>query len=340
MKVPDNPEQILLVRLSSIGDILLTFPLIQSLHHDYPNTAIDFIVGKEYRDVLTPVRHYLRDIIIYDKSKVFGESRRIRKIIRNNHYSLIADLHNNLRTRRLRPNRYTKIYRFKKQRIRRFFYVKWKWDVFDVAPVWKRYFQTVPLSFSKTDFQLRKFQADPAIVNQLKRDIQALDSGKKCILIYPGARHFTKRWPLEYYRQLISMILERTQYTIILGGSKDESAYIQPLTRLDQNRVFDTSGKYSLFENFVLVSLCDLIISNDSAPMHMAALLGKKQIAIFGNTVREFGFYPENPHAVIMEDNTVSCRPCSHIGFDKCPKMHFDCMRKIAPDIVLQQILN
>jgi len=334
------PSQILLIRLSSIGDILLTFPLIQALHRDYPETAVDFIVAKEYENVLKPVRPLLRNIIIYDKNKSQSETRRIRKIIRENYYPLIIDLHNNLRSRRLTIMQPGKVYRFKKHRIRRYFYVKKHWDIFNVIPVWRRYIQTVPLNFQECGFQPLDFQPDTDIINRLKTGIPALNSREKCILIYPGARHFTKRWPLEYYSKLIIMILDKTDQTIILGGSKDESTYIQPLNKLNQNRVIDSSGKYNLFENFVLVSLCDLIISNDSAPMHMAALLGKRQIAIFGNTVQQFGFYPENPNAILLEDKTVTCRPCSHIGFDKCPKKHFDCMRKITPEMVYKRLIS
>lgn len=332
------PSQILLIRLSSIGDILLTFPLIQALHRDYPRTAIDFIVGNDFEDVLKPIRPLLRHVIIYDKNNSGSETRRIRKIIRENHYPLIADLHNNLRTFRLTRGQNAVVSRFKKHRIRRFFYVKWHWNIFNVVPVWQRYMRTVPLNFQDYGFQTLEFPPESDIANRLTTDIPALDAGKKCMLIYPGARHFTKRWPLEYYEKLITMVLEKTDQTIILGGSKEESAYIRPLSKLDQDRIIDTSGKYNLYENFVLVSLCDLIISNDSAAMHMAALLGKPQIAIFGNTVRQFGFYPENPNAVILEDNTLSCRPCSHIGLDKCPKKHFDCMRNITPMMVLETI--
>ncbi|MDO9548595.1 MAG: glycosyltransferase family 9 protein [Candidatus Marinimicrobia bacterium] len=332
------PSQILIIRLSSIGDILLTFPLIQALHREYPGTAIDFIVGKDYEDVLKPVRSLLRQVISYDKKNGRSETRRIRKIIRENRYPLIADLHNNLRTFRLTRRQSAAVSRFKKYRIRRFLYVKWNWQLFPETPVRQKYMQILPLLFQDIGFQPLDFQPETGIVNRLKTDIPVLASKNQCVLIYPGARHFTKRWPLEYYERLMSLILKKTNYLILLGGSKDESTTIQPLAKLDKSRIIDTSGKYSLYENFILVSLCDLIISNDSAPMHMATLLGKPQIAIFGNTVRQFGFYPENPGAVIMEDNTIPCRPCSHIGFDKCPKKHFDCMRKITPEMVFAKV--
>ena len=334
----EKPSQILLVRLSSIGDILLSFPLIRALHRDYPDTAIDYIVRKDYEDVLTPVRSLLRQVITYDKKNGRSETRRIRNIIRENRYPLIADLHNNLRTFRLTCRQKCAVGRFKKHRIRRYFFIKRHWNIFTVDPVRQRYMQTVPLPFHNLGFQPLDFQAEIEIMNRLKKDIPALASNSKCVLIYPGARHFTKRWPLEYYEKLITMILEKTDHTIILGGSKAESAYIQPLVNLDTKRVIDTSCRYNLYENFTLVALSDMIISNDSAPMHMAALLGKPQIAIFGNTVRQFGFYPDNPNAIIMEDNTIPCRPCSHIGLEKCPEKHFNCMWKITPEMVFAKI--
>lgn len=333
------PSQILIIRLSSIGDILLSFPLIQALRREYPDTAIDYIVGKDYADILTPVRPLLREVITYDKKKGRPETRRIRKIIREKEYPLIADLHNNLRTLRLTYRQSGTVTRFRKYRIRRFFYVKWRWNVYAADSVRRRYLQTLRLTFQDTGFRPLDFQPEKDIRERLIKDIPALAAHNRCVLIFPGARHFTKRWPLEYYQTLIHMLLAKTDLTIIIGGGRDEAAYVQPLLKPGQSRIIDACGKYGLYESFTLIALSDLIISNDSAPMHIAALLGKPQIAIFGNTVRQFGFYPENPRAVILEDNSVSCRPCSHIGYEKCPQKHFDCMRKITPAMVFEKII-
>ncbi|HDP68593.1 MAG TPA: glycosyltransferase family 9 protein [Candidatus Marinimicrobia bacterium] len=332
------PSQILLIRLSSIGDILLTFPAIQALQHNHPETAIDFVIAREYQDVLTPVRHLLRNIIIYDKTKTGSETRRIRRIIREKRYPLIVDLHNNLRTRQLTLLQKGTVHRFQKHQLRRFCFVKWRWNVFNYPPVWRRYLSTIPLNLSDAAFHITEYKHKPAVISRLEADIPTPAEKRPVILIYPGARHFTKRWLPDYYQKLITLILEHTDYTIILGGSQAEAADNQRLAAIAPHRITDTSGKYTLSENFTLVSLCDLLISNDSAPMHIAALLGKPQIAIFGNTVRQFGFYPENPHAKIMEDNSVICRPCSHIGFEKCPKGHFNCMRNITPEQVFETL--
>jgi ADP-heptose:LPS heptosyltransferase len=334
----EHPDQILLIRLSSIGDILLTFPLIQTLHREYSDTAIDFIIFKHHENVLRPIRSWLRNVITYDKSATRTENHRIRKIIQKKHYPLIIDLHNSPRSRRLTFDQQRSCYRFKKQHIRRFFYIKFGWQIYPEIPVWRKYIQTVPLEFKDPAFHPLEFQPEPEIVKRLMEDYPVLKSDRRKILIYPGARHFTKCWSLDYYETLIKMILVKTDWQILLGGSIEESDYIAPLTAIDKTRVSDISGKYDLSENFILIYLSDLIISNDSAPMHMASLLGKKQLAIFGNTVRQFGFYPSNPNAVIIEDNSVKCRPCSHIGFEQCPKKHFDCIRKITPEMVFRKI--
>ena len=332
------PDQILLIRLSSIGDILLTFPLIRVLHREYPDTAIDYVIFKEYIDVLQPVRHWLRNVITFAKSDTLLEIHRIRNIIKERQYPLIIDLHNNPRSYRLTHHQPGNCYRFQKHRIRRFFYIKFGWKIYLEIPVWQKYIQTVPMEFQDTAFHPLDFQPDAKIIEQLMAEIPMLQSTKRILLIFPGARHFTKRWSLDYQESLIRMILEQTDWQIILGGSADESGCVTPLASLDNDRITDISGRYNLYQNFCLISLADLVISNDSAPMHMASLLGKKQLAIFGSTVRQFGFYPSNPNAVIIEDNSVKCRPCSHIGFEKCPKKHFDCIRKITPEIVFEQL--
>jgi len=332
------PSQILLIRLSSIGDILLTFPLIRALHREYPDTAIDFMIFKRYEDMLKPVQSWLTNLIIYDKSDSRKENHRIRKIIQEKQYPLIIDLQNNLRTFCLTSSQSGKCHRFKKFRVRRFLFVKFGWQVYPENPVWRKYLQTVPLEFKDTAFYPIEFQPDPEIVDRLQTEYPVLKSNKRKILIYPGARHFTKRWSLDYYESLIRMILKQTDWQIIFGGSDEESEYVSALAKMESTRISDVSGMYGLYENFVLISLADLIISNDSAPMHMASLLGKKQLAIFGNTVRQFGFYPDNSNAIIIEDNSVKCRPCSHIGFEKCPKKHFDCIRKITPEMVFRKI--
>lgn len=332
------PSQILLIRLSSIGDILLSFPAIQALQRSYPDTALDFVIAREYQDVLSPVRHLLRDIIIYDKTKTRSETRRIRRIIREKQYQLIIDLQNNLRTLQLTRLSKSSVRRFAKHHLRRFCFVKWRWNIFHYPPVWRRYLSTIPLNLSDAAFPITEYQLEPIVITRLKADIPALAENRPAILIYPGARHFTKRWLPEYYQKLIRLILAETDYAVILGGSQAEAANNQPLAAIASHRITDTSGKYTLSENYTLVSLCDLLISNDSAPMHIAALLGKPQIAIFGNTVRQFGFYPENTRAEILEDNSVTCRPCSHIGLEKCPKQHFRCMRNITPEQVFAKL--
>ncbi|MGC9364557.1 MAG: glycosyltransferase family 9 protein [Fidelibacterota bacterium] len=334
----ETPSQILLIRLSSIGDILLTLPTIQELKRSYPDTAIDFVIAREYQDVLTPVRHLLRNIIAYDKSKTGSENRRIRRIIREQQYPLIIDLQNNLRTLQLTLLQKGSVRRFAKHHLRRFCFVKWRWNVFHYPPVWRRYLSIIPLNPGGAVFRITDPRHDPGVIARLKADIPALAEQRRSILIYPGARHFTKRWLPEYYQKLITLILGETDYAVILGGSRAEAADNQRLAAIAPHQITDTSGKYTLSENFTLVSLCHLTISNDSAPMHIAALLGKPQIAIFGSTVRQFGFYPENPRAEIMEDNSVTCRPCSHIGHEKCPQQHFRCMRNITPEQIYAKL--
>jgi heptosyltransferase-2 len=94
-----------------------------------------------------------------------------------------------------------------------------------------------------------------------------------------------------------------------------------------------------LLESIVLIQKSNIILSNDSAPMHISALFSKPQVAIFGGTTPQLGFAPLSPNALVIENEKLKCRPCSHIGRAKCPKKHFKCMKEITAEMVYENLL-
>ncbi|RMF54462.1 MAG: glycosyltransferase family 9 protein, partial [Calditrichaeota bacterium] len=158
------------------------------------------------------------------------------------------------------------------------------------------------------------------------------------VIIAPGARHFTKRWLPEYFQKLIILIHEQMGWKTILVGDKSEKDWIARIQEgVPHGIVQDFSGELTLEETCGLISSAPYFISNDSGLMHAAAAFRKPQVAIFGGTVRELGFFPINPQAVVVENSGLNCRPCSHIGRPNCPKHHFKCMKEITPQQVFQQ---
>jgi heptosyltransferase II len=156
------------------------------------------------------------------------------------------------------------------------------------------------------------------------------------IALAPGAKHWNKRWPIEYYAELGTELAKRG-YTIAVFGGILEHALAEELITAIPNAI-NECGKYELQELPEALAQCALFIGNDSGLMHIAAATGIPTTAIFGPTVREFGFMPRNENVKILEVTGLDCRPCTTIGLDHCPKGHFRCMKDTTPQKVLSAL--
>lgn len=337
-KLPENPNRILFIRLSSIGDIILTFPTLYKLKELYPDTKIDFLIGKEYEEILQIVRPLVNKIIPYDKRKDPSEINGIKELIRRNKYDFIVDLQGNMRSFRICFNEKAKVYRIKKYRLRRFLYVYFKLEVYPKIPVYQKYLRTISINENLDYFPPNSYYNEE-IDERLNSEIPLFKDEFPILTVFPGAKHFTKRWPLKYFKEVSEMVLERTNWNIIFAGDKADAEYIGDMPVFSNPRVFNAAGKYGLLESIILIQKSDVILSNDSAPMHISALFSKPQVAIFGGTTPQLGFAPLNPNALVIESEKLKCRPCSHIGRANCPKQHFKCMEEIKPETVYENLL-
>jgi heptosyltransferase-2 len=157
------------------------------------------------------------------------------------------------------------------------------------------------------------------------------------VAIAPGAFHSTKRWLPERYAELINVIKNKYDAEIIIIGGKADIEVTENIKRLSGIEVIDKSGSDSIISTAEVIDECDLLITNDTGVMHIAAARQVPIVAIFGSTVKNFGFVPFRVKNVIVEKD-IPCRPCTHIGRESCPKGHFDCMKKISVDDVLNAV--
>jgi heptosyltransferase-2 len=333
-----GPEKILIIRLSSIGDIILSYPLLMELNDKYPDCEIDYLIAQKYQDLLYPIRRKLHAILTFNKNRGPAQIIKYRRKIKDRNYDWILDLHNKPRSWILTIFTAAKTFRVNKYQIKRWLYIKFSWDIYPEIPVYQKYFNTAPVELQKTEKWYFKDCRNEKIKNRLSDKHPVLNQSKPVILIFPGAKHKTKQWPLKNYFELINKIIKQTDWIVILSGDKHDARAINK--KFENKRIINTCGKYNLIETMCLVSLCDMIISNDSGPMHMAAVFHKPQIAIFGSTVPRFGFSPYNDKALIIENKNLKCRPCSHIGYDKCPRDHFKCMRAITVPHIFRELSN
>lgn len=199
---------------------------------------------------------------------------------------------------------------------------------------------------------LGPFGVKEVSLNDVKPHLQALplrndivwqkslaDSNAKHIAFAVGSQWGTKRWPLNYYLELASRFLENSNVTLVLLGSRDErelcnSLFVKLEKKFQVQRIFNLAGETSFDDLRRIYPKLDLLISNDSSPVHFASAFNVPTVAIFGPTVPTFGFGPLSEKKAIVQNKTLSCRPCSPHGPQSCPKGHFRCMKDLSVDVV------
>jgi heptosyltransferase-2 len=168
--------------------------------------------------------------------------------------------------------------------------------------------------------------------------ISGLQNGYYAIVI--GGKHTTKIFPAE---KIIEVCRLLDKPVVLLGGKEDESRGKMIADSLKTN-VFDACGKLSLDESADVLKHASAVLTNDTGLMHIAAAMHKPIVSVWGNTVPELGMYPYLPgepqKSVIIENKEISCRPCSKIGFDACPKGHFNCMMTLNSSEIADKLMN
>ncbi len=325
------PIKILIIRFSSIGDIVLTTPVVRCLKQQL-KAEIHFLTKKPFRSILDANPNV--DKVYAIKSKI-GE---ISQELKREQYDWVIDLHHNLRSLQVKLLLRTANRSFDKINFQKWLMVRFKWNVLPHTHIVHRYLDTVKKLGVQYDGQgldyfipeaqelpLRNLATDQNLSPELRN---ALQPGQYIALVI-GAAHATKRLPV---KKLIEICQGIQQPIVLLGGPDDRQAAEQ-IAQAAGSHVVNTCGQYSLHQSASLVRQAQQVITHDTGLMHIAAALRKPIVSVWGNTIPEFGMTPFYPDG--MEKNTtvevknLSCRPCSKIGFDACPQGHFHCMAQI-----------
>jgi lipopolysaccharide heptosyltransferase II len=318
-------NNLLIVRLSSLGDIILTTPLIRTIKKKSPAINIDFVVREEYKDLLQ-LNPHLRNTIIYNDDK--KKLKILRNKICENNYDLIIDLQNNLRSWILLRCYGSSTIRFKKNNINKFLLVHFNINNLKNA-------KQIPIRYAST---LKNFRLDDKGLQLITDKIRnpVLNEIEKLIGICPGSKHFTKMWPEEYFIELGNLLIENG-YKIVLFGGKDDAKVCERISSKLSSAI-NLCNDNNILQTAADMKCCKVIYCNDSGLMHTATAVNVPVIAFFGSTVKEFGFTPYNSKNLILENNSLSCRPCTHIGRDICPEKHFKCMEEITPQTAFEKL--
>jgi len=340
------PEKILIIRLSSIGDILLAAPLLRVLRARFPFSHIDFLVRKEYAELVRYNKN-LNRIVEFDAKTGFSGLRKLKKQLRVEHYDLVLDIHNSLRSRYLRMFwGVENIVVVNKRIFARTMLVKFKKNYYQgFVSVTDRYIETLNKFGVRNDHAGLELHIPDEIKSRVAKRMTALgiDRNKKIVGFCPSAKHATKCWPQERFAELgIRLANDYDAKIILFGGSADKercgAIANAVMKQSGKDGAVDLSGELSLLETAAAMEYCNIIVTNDSGLMHIASAMKKKVAAIFGSTVREFGFFPVGTECVVVERTGLYCRPCSPIGRSTCPEGHFRCMNEIQVEEVAEAV--
>ncbi len=178
---------------------------------------------------------------------------------------------------------------------------------------------------------------DKQIIDSIINDY-VLNRYKNIVAVAPGTIWNTKRWSADRFAAVCKQITSESIAVVLVGGKEDEILCKEVMEIAQTKNVFNIAGKLSLLQSAELIRRCRVLISNDSAPMHLAVAVGTPVVAIFGATVPEFGFAPRGRRDVVVEMKGLKCRPCSIHGGDVCPIKTFECMLSITPEIVVSKV--
>ena len=335
--MPDTfrTPNILAVRFSSIGDILLTTPLFRAIRRRHRDARMTVVTKQAYLPLLSHNPHVDRIIALAPGRSLPSLAAEVRA----GSFSHRLDLHGSLRSRVLRalaPGRWTS---YPKHRIARALLIHTKRNRYrDTLPVPERYFQAARHLDVSPDGAPPEFFLGAEAEREAAAWLASsgLASDRPLIAVAPGAAHATKRWPLEHWRALVSQIVSAGSGVVVVGGP-DDSTLGASLASSGHGQVASAAGIFGLQTTGALLRRSAALVSGDTGVMHMATGVGTPVVALYGPTVEPFGFFPYTHRATVLE-LPLSCRPCSSQGGPRCPLGHHRCMLEIRPDLVYDSV--
>jgi len=316
-------KKILIIRFSSIGDIVLTTPVIRCLKKQL-NAEVHYLTKSSFKGILNN-NPYVDKVHTIEKEI----SSELITELKNENFDFIADLHHNLRTLRLKKALNISSKSFPKYNIQKWLLVNLKIDRMPKMHIVDRYMETVSSLGVVNDAKGLDYFIPETSKVDLSRLPEIQSNGYVGIVI--GGQHATKMMPI---LKLIELCDSLSEPIVLLGGPEDKLRGEEIVNAVGV-RVFNGCGQFKLDESASLVQQANWVITHDTGLMHIAAAFKKRIVSVWGNTVPELGMYPylPDPSSKIVQIKGLSCRPCSKIGYSKCPKTHFKCMEHAVSDL-------
>ncbi len=319
--------KILIIRFSSIGDIVLTTPVIRCIKQQKPDAEIHYLTKSAFAPILKAnpfisAVHLLEDNL----HQTIHDLKRLD-------FDYVVDLHHNLRTARVKKALRKKNFTFNKLNVQKWLYVNLKINLMPDKSIVERYFEAIhPLGVHNDGQGLDYF-----IPEEDKTDHKDIPMSHWAGYIgyVIGGSYYTKKLPVDRWKELCAL----SPIPVILLGGPEDREEADAIAAIDPIKIYNSCGKFNLNESADLVKNAKLVVSNDTGLMHIAAAFKKPIVSLWGNTTPQMGMFPYYgynnlktnvaPNLLMIENNKLSCRPCSKIGYERCPKKHFKCMNNL-----------
>lgn len=339
----NRTERILVFQTAFLGDVILTLPMIQVLKRSFPHAAIDVVTTPAAAPLL---RHPAIDAVItYDKRRTQSGLRGILSLsrhLRSQHYDIAILPHRSLRSALVvalgripvRIGFSTSSGRFLLNHV-----VSYDASRHEIE---RNLDLLAPLKIAVPARELPALHPDDAARQTVRKFLfeREITDDQTLIAIAPGSVWNTKRWLAERYADLSSMLAHSGYEVIIIGGKEDAELGRAIVEAAKHKRIHDATGRMTLPESAAMIGRCSVLVSNDSAPLHLGVAVRTPVVAIFGATIPEFGFAPYGERDVVMETKGLQCRPCGIHGGDTCPTGTFDCMKMIETQKVYTAVVK
>ena len=321
------PVKVLLVCFSSIGDVVLTTPVVRCMKKQLPDVELHFCTKPAYQPIVEynpniDKRHYLN-----------GNLWSLIRQLRAEQYDCIIDLQNDFTSRLIKTALGTRTHTLAKPNLRTWFYLRWKVNTLSPQHIVDQYMETVrPLDVENDEMGLDYFIP---YKDQVEADWLPPTHRHNYVAFVMGGRHMTKRLPLP---RLIELCRKINYPVVLLGDKEDQPTGNAIVSALGDELIYNACGLFNLNKSASLLQQARVVFSHDTGLMQVAAALKKKVYSIWGSSTPQLGSYPYKTPYVLLEKTGLACRPCSRTGLDNCPLKHFRCMNELPFDFEVKEL--
>jgi len=338
--MPTRSGKILVIRMSSLGDLILLVPLLRTIRNSFQEKEITLLTKEKYAGLFSDQKFLDRLILL--KRGNLRELVRLRSELSHEHFDLIIDAHHVIRSNILfHTLNAKKKLQIRKNEAAKTALIKGKVNWYKhIVSQSRRYAEIAKrLEITMNTGSAAELPVPDAAAARAERLFEGNSlAGRTVIALAPGARWPTKVWPKEHFTMLIHEVSARGFAPVLIGGA-EEAASNAEIAKQSGSSLLDLTGALSIMESAAVLKRCAALVTNDSAPLHLAEAVGTPVVAFFGPTVREFGYFPRLERSIALEVK-LPCRPCSRNGARACPYGTKECLVAIRPEEALTALLT